>query len=139
MPSLMQKIIHSIDSYLWRYGFRIENIRLTLRALVLFNIIALLISIILLPFTKFPLAFSLASILSTLNFFAMAKNILANFPNGGTSKVTSATLFSSFIRLFALIALSFIGILILQLPIFAWLLGLGIPIIFLPIIFMTAK
>ncbi len=136
MSSFLVNIINSIDSYLWRYGFRIENIRLILRVLVLFNIIALVVGLMLLWYTKLVIAFALASCLSTLNFLAMAKNVLANFPLDSSSKMSSTVIYSSFMRMFILIALSLVAILIAGFSPLAWFAGLGVPILCMPLIFM---
>lgn len=128
-----QKIVHKIDAFLWRYGFRLVKIRFILRSLFLFNIFFGIIALCSLPLSLNPLSFFFASLLSSLNFFEMAKTIVRYFPLGGTAKVSLRVIATFFLRLALLVGLSLIAILILRLAPFAWLLGLGVPILFLPL------
>ncbi len=129
-------LIHKIDSWLWQRGYRLKGIRVILRFLLLFNALAFIIALISLAFTNIPLSFALASLLASVSFFEMTRNIVRHFPRGGTKKVTLGSLFSFFLRMAIVLALSLGAILILSLPPIPWFLGLGIPIVVTPMGFV---
>ncbi len=134
-----QAIIHKIDSFLWKYGYRIERVRIIVRSLFLFNAFVFALALISLPFTLIPLSFSLASLLAFGNFALMARHIVQNFPVGGAKNISIKALFLWFVRLVVIIALSFVAIVILKLPLYAWLAGLGTQLFISPLINIIHK
>lgn len=136
---LKNKIVHNIDGWLWRHGFRFEKIRLIVRILFLLNLFFLLSALVCLPFSLTPLSFALASLLTSINFYSLARYISLNFPLGGARKLTLHSLFMWFIRMFIVFAVSYLAIVVLALPLFPWLLGLGLPLFTMPFAVLQGK
>ncbi len=137
--SHIQNIIHAIDSYLWQKGYRIERVRITVRSLFLFNVIVFIPALVLSAFWLAPLSFSLASLLAFWNFTSMAKHIVQNFPVGGVAKISISTLLYWFIRLIIIVGISFVAIVVLKMPLFAWLAGLGTQLFISPLMNIVHK
>ncbi len=135
--SKKSSIIHKIDSWLWQHGYRMKGIRIALRVLFIINICALALAILTLPINSVALSFALASLLSSLSFFTMARNITRHFPHGGAKKITLKSLMLFFLRMAIIIAISLYAITSLQLHAIAWLAGLGVPILVSPVGFIV--
>ncbi len=130
-----QALIHSIDAWLWRRGFRLEKVRFAIRTLFLLNILFLFVALVSLHFTNIPLSFALASLCSSFSFFTMAKKIIFTFPLGGASNVTLFSLLNWGLRLALLLIISLVAVIKFEMPAFPWFVGLGIPILILPLSF----
>ncbi len=133
----IQAIVHALDAWLWRRGFRLEKVRLVVRTLFLLNALILFVALLAAPLSLSPLSFSLAAILSSYSFFTMAKKIIFNFPVGGAKKVTPSILLNWVLRLTVLLALSLCAIILLKLPPIPWFMGLGLPVVILPMGFLS--
>ncbi len=137
--NLLSKAIHTIDAWLWRHGFRLEKVRILIRTLLLLNIVLLFLGIISIPLNLQLFSFALASLISSLSFFSMAKNIIFKFPLGGASKVTFISLLNWCVRLVLVLALSLVALILFELPAIAWFAGLGTPILMLPLALFQQK
>ncbi len=127
-------LIHRIDSWLWIHGIRIGQVRIVIRNLFLINILFLLIAICTLPFTLLPLSFTLASFLSSYGFYTLASHIILNLSAENTEKISSKVLIKFSLRGMSILFISLIGIVVFNLSMFAWLMGLGVPLLLIPFV-----
>ena len=128
------RIRFSIETWLFRRGFSNADARFLLAVQIMSVLGLLVLGLILCWYTQWPLWVGLGAALAVANFYFVARNLQAFFPEGFNRSRIISMLLNFYIRLFVTAVFLFVFIVWLKAPVVALLIGLslsaGIAVIF---------